>query len=200
MKSLVVVCDLDSIVIDLLGPWLDWYNSKWKDSLTVDDLVQYDIHKIVNPDCGTQIYDFLHDSPERYRKLPPIQGAVASLKLLQDAGHDLILASAVLGDTAGEKFRWCHQNLPFLPTQNLMVGARKERIWGDIFIDDAPKNLLAYRACWSEATLMSIMYPYNRHMTAHVDVHADGYLDTGKAWSEIVKAIQDIAEYDEQNT
>jgi 5'-nucleotidase len=194
MNTLTIVCDLDGIVIDLLGAWLEEYNKKWNDSLTIADLKSYHIERHVKPECGNKIYE-VFDNALFYRNLKPLAGAVEGLKKLHSRGHDIVICTATAGDTAQEKFYWCAKYLPFIPSKNIFVGARKELLLTDIFIDDAPKNLLAHHKKWgASARTISIAYPYNEHLRDTVWLHAEDHTDTRKAWSEIVDAIQDVEE------
>ena len=192
MRALRIICDLDSIVINLLGFWINRYNELWDDDLTVSKLSSYHIHNHVKPECGNKIYELFNDDMSFYRRLPALDGAIGGLEELHDQGHDIIIATATAGNTAQEKFFWCKKNLPFIPQKNIMVGARKEIMKAHVFIDDAPKNLEAYRAEWPEAATMTIAYPYNEHMKDKVSLHAQGHMTPAQAWYEIVRAIREL--------
>lgn len=188
-EKLTIVCDLDSILVNLLGPWLDWYNRTYNDQLTVAHLTAYHIEKIVKPECGWKVFDFFDRDkphsvqPPAYHDLPALPGAVEALRVLHDHGHDIIISTAVAGETAGDKFTWCKKNIPFIKQSHIMVGSRKERLHCDIFIDDAPKNLEAHRAAWPDTLHLAIAYPYNAEVPGIV--RAESWNDTRAAWAEI---------------
>lgn len=186
MNKLRVVCDLDNIIINLMDPWLSWYNETWKDNKTLEDLKVYSAHEWeLKEGCGDRIFEFFEDM-ERYRNLPPLPGAVEGLKEIHNAGHEIIISTAVAGESASAKFFWCRKYLPFVPMNHIMVGGRKDVIKGDILIDDAPKNLTAYQKAWPTAKLFSIEYPFNLHLMEEVHLMAKCYRNTQAAWESIV--------------
>ena len=191
MRTLEITCDLDSIVVDLLNPWLDWYNLKWNDNLTIADLRGYNIEKIVKPECGWKVFDIFQIS-SWYESLPILPGAFEALEVLHRKGHDLIIASAVAGDTAAAKFKWCKNNLPFIRSGHILIGARKDRIHSDVFIDDAPKNIEDHKKRWPHSKIMTISYPYNEEQKHLLDVRAEGYEDTRTAWETILAAVESL--------
>jgi 5'(3')-deoxyribonucleotidase len=195
MRKLTIVCDLDSIIIDLMGPWFDWYNKTYNDTLSLDAIDQWDVEKFVKPECGLKIFDFFH-LPDSYVSLPPHLGAVEGLMELHKKGHDIVICTAVSGEGASHKFSWCKKHLPFLDRKHIFVGSRKELLHADVFIDDGPHNIEAYRLKWPEAFIATIAWPYNKAVEHLVDIRAQSYKDTVNAWAEINKAIDQYAEED----
>jgi 5'(3')-deoxyribonucleotidase len=190
-----------------MDPWLAWYNETWGDGLTLSQITDWHVTKFIKdeaqprPEQHLDIYSFFHPEkthkvqPPLYRDLTPLDGAVEGLRALHEAGHDILLATAVEGETAGEKHKWCQRHIPFIPRRNIFTGSRKERIHGDIFIDDGPHNLTAHHEKWGiETALMTIAYPYNEESQKLVDVYARGYRDTRSAWETIVEAVGRLAE------
>lgn len=189
MRQLSIVVDLDSILINLLDPWLAEYNSQYQDNLTIEHLTAYKIEEIVKPECGMKIFSVFHD-PGFYASLPPLPGAVESMKELHEAGHEVMICSASVGDSAGEKFKWCKHHLPFVHRDDIFLGHKKHKLRADILIDDAPHQIANYASAWGEdALIMTIAYPYNRDVKHLVDVYAESYKDTKTAWRTIVDEI-----------
>ncbi len=44
-RKLVIAIDLDAIIIDLVRPWLGWYNRLFNDNITIDDVTSYKIEQ-----------------------------------------------------------------------------------------------------------------------------------------------------------
>ncbi len=201
MKKLEIICDMDCILVDLFGPWLAWYNETYDDSLLVEHLTGWDIHGFVKKECGKAILDFFHPEkdlkirPMLYRDCPAIDGAVDGIRALHEAGHDILICSAVSGTTANEKYLWCAKHLPFLHHHNIFLGNKKERLVGDVLIDDGPHNVVDYNRRWgTRALTMGIAYPYNKAIENEYDVYAEDFRDTRKAWETIVDAVKKVAE------
>lgn len=184
-----IICDLDSIVIDLLVPWIAEYNRRWSENISVESITDYGLEKFVKPERVSDLFGVLGE-PGFYLKLPPLAGAVEALTELHKNGYDIVVATAVASSgNAQDKFVWCKKHLPFLKHRDIFVGARKELLRGDVFIDDAPKNIVAYRNAWPDATIMTIAYPYNQDCKTLVDVFAHSHQDTKGAWREMTDAI-----------
>ncbi len=199
-RKLEIICDMDAILVDLFGPWLGWYNASYQDDLCLERITAWDIKDFVKPECGKRIMDFFHPEREHtvkpmlYRDLPALDGAVDGFRELYEAGHDIIICSAVSGSTAGDKYLWCEKHLPFLHHHNIFLGNRKYRLTGDVFIDDGPHNVLAHRKRWgNQVHCMTIAYPHNGDVYDHYDVYASGYKDTRRAWEEMVMEIDHLA-------
>jgi 5'(3')-deoxyribonucleotidase len=182
------IFDLDSIIANLMEPWVEWYNQEWKDNLTLDKITEYKIHAFVKRECGMKIYNFFKP-PERYGKIPILAGASKGLMTLQNNNVDVFIATATAGKTAAEKYNIAHRAAPWLDADNVIVGASKEVLHGDFFVDDAPKNMDAYQNEWPDAHILTIAWPYNFHYRGKIQLVADSYNNTEKAWDQIVEYI-----------
>lgn len=191
MRALTVLCDLDGIVVDLLGPWLAAYNAEYGDSLTQAQVTDWDIHKCVKPECGSSIYKWI-DSGEVYRDLKPLPGAIEGIKALEAMGHEVVIVSAGSKNlaTAGHKLEWCEKHLGF-SRKKVMIAHRKDLVRGDILIDDSPEKISEYAKAWPDTPIFSIRYPYNWQMAELPQVEMfDGWDDTASAWKQMVKCIR----------
>ncbi len=180
--------DLDSIIADLLTPWLEWYNQCWGDNLKLQQVVTYNIETHVKPECGNRIYDFFQD-PSRYGAIPIFEGAIKGLKTLADNNVDIVIVTATAGQTAPQKHILAKKAAPWLTRKDIIIGSRKEILHGDFFIDDAPTNLTSYRAEWPDTHLVTIGYPYNQEFRHKVSLFAEDCYNPTKAWDEIVDFI-----------
>lgn len=60
MTAPIVFVDVDSVVCEIVPPWLAAYNRDYDDALSVDTIRSYDLVDVVKPACGTKIYtDYL---------------------------------------------------------------------------------------------------------------------------------------------
>jgi 5'-nucleotidase len=189
-EKIIVLCDLDGIVANLLGEWLKRYNEEYKASLTVDQITHFNIHKCVP--IGQEMYKYIR-SPGIYSVLEPLPGAIEALKELNNTTDLLILTTpSNAPESATEKIFWCRKYLPFLHRKQIMLAARKDLVYGHYLIDDSPEHLEKWKYAWCNTTL-TIDYPYNRGI--HVDVRAKDYNDTAKAWAQIVSSIKKDAAF-----
>jgi len=188
-----IVIDLDETVIDLLNPWLSIYNIQWNDTLSIDKLLTYEIHKYVKPECGEKIYDIL-TSPRLFSHASAFPGAITALQYLMSIGiHRIIIATTVYPRNGSEaieldKRQWCKENLWFIPEEDIIITKDKYLIEGDIFIDDNPEQVINYRKHHPNATIIGIEYPYNKDMKEYDIKVPRGAM----SWMNILNAITHI--------
>jgi len=166
MRSLTILCDMDGIIVDLLNHWLDAIALDHGIRVQPEEIVEWDMAKCGRlRDLGPKIvYGYLQ-KPGFFRKAPALPGAVAGLKALHDAGHNIVILSSPSGPiSAGEKLEWLAEHLPFLPSKQIMLANLKTLVKGDVLIDDHPQTLLDYSQAWPEALAIGIKYPYNKHL------------------------------------
>ena len=193
MKKLTILCDMDGIITDLLTKWLNRYNDEHGDDLTIADIKDPQVHKAVKPSVDTDIYRYIEE-PDFFDDLKPIPGAIKSLTSLHMEGHDVFIATAHADNPqcASAKIRWVQEHLGFSRKQVILIHS-KHMLKGDVFIDDTPKKLKAYRESWPKAKVLTIAYPYNQAAKKHVDLMAESWDKPKKAWGEITQYIQDLA-------
>lgn len=189
-RKLIIASDLDSIIIDLIRPWLGWYNEKHDDTVHIDHVTSYKIENFTKK--TDRVFDFFQDH-DNYRNCPVLPGAAEGLAAFHAAGHDVVIATSTAGQTAAIKWELVKKAAPWLNANNVMVGSRKELIRADVFIDDAPKNITRYRKAWPEAHILTIAYPYNRDQLHLTNLHAEDHNNTHKAWEQIVKYVDEIS-------
>lgn len=175
MKTILI--DIDGVVADLHRAWLDLYNAEYHDSLTHTDIVKWEMHEIVKPECGMKIYDFLHH-PDIYRKTPPISGAVDGVRKLKNAGHIIVFVTAGL---SSEKERWM-EFLGFGSKKDIISAdaTKKHMIEGDVMIEDYQPTLSAWYRIGRQGILIN--RPWNQHTPWSPRV---------AGWPEIVKMLEE---------
>lgn len=152
----VLLFDLDGVCANLAAKWLAVYNREWGDDLTLGEIVEWEWHRFVRPECGKRIYHYLN-RPGFFADLEPIPGAVSALERLKDRA-ELVVLTASPREAMADKVNWIRRHLPFIPKENVIITYRKDLVWGDVLFDDAPRNLRHFRGF---RVLMD--YPYNRN-------------------------------------
>lgn len=185
------IFDLDSIIADLMGPWIAWYNQEWGENLKLEEITTYHIERHVRPDCGWKIFDFFRGphGATRYGAIPIIEGAREGLEKLNKNNVEVIIATATAGSTAPEKYTIAKRAAPWLDRDHILIGKKKEILHGDFFIDDAPENMDAYSNEWPDAHVLTIGYPYNQGHRTKVQLFADDCFNPRVAWEKIVDYI-----------
>jgi 5'-nucleotidase len=157
----IAILDMDGILADLLTPWLARYNADYDDQLTVADVTAWDLHTLVRPACGRHVYRYLRD-PELFRHLPVVPGAPAGVRALRAQGWEPVIVTASSPALHAAKAAWLAEHFPDIPRDHLVFCSVKHWVPGDVFVDDAPHNLLPYRTHHPTAQVLALAYPYNR--------------------------------------
>lgn len=99
--------------------------------------------------------------PGFYLSLQPFPGAVDTLNLLVQRGHEVLLVSTPMFNPhcAGEKFAWIHAHLGAEWLDRIVLCRDKSVIQGDVMIDDWPKMRGEERATWTRVIYDA---PYNQ--------------------------------------
>lgn len=186
---MIILCDMDGVICDLHRPWIDWYNRRFTDTLSVDDIRSWEMRDVVRADARENVYDFLQ-KPKLYCDLEPLPGAIEALTRLHKK-HRVILVSTPSRDpqTAADKLTWVEKHLPWA-RRSYMLTAHKDLVRGDVFIDDAPHNLAAYYRAWPAAHLVCVDWPYNKDV--HCDMRALDWQHMDQAWLAIEKYVDDV--------
>ena len=187
-KRKVVLVDLDSTIVDLLGPWLATYNETCGDNLLVEELTTFETHEHARH--GNRVYEPFA-IPGFFADLPSLPGAIEAVKRLHEKAEVVIVTSAPTHpQVMGDKAVWVKKHLPFLcGLHNFVVTGAKYLIHGDVLIDDAPRYAEAYKERHPKAFVTGILFPYNQQHERHFDLLAPDWKNTEKAWDLILSEV-----------
>ena len=182
-----ILVDLDGITADFFGALFREHRRRTGERVVIDQILSWNMSSYVkNPKVLMDVFR----AKGFFAKLKPLPGAVKALKRLARS-YDVVIATyACTPHAAAEKILWCQKHLPFLNSNNIILGHRKYLIKADAIIDDGSHNLAAYSRAWPEALLIAIAYPYNAPGKVCDYYRVEGCNDTTKAWDEIVKLIE----------
>ena len=183
MKKRVLV-DMDSILADILIPWLRYLNEEHGEDMTVEKVVSWNMHENA-PKAGLKAYD-VFKREGFFRNLPEIPGAIEGVKSFVDAGHDVFVVTAAETSVSfKEKVEWFHQHLPFLGKRRLIIMHEKHLLPADVLIDDAPHNAEAYHNEHPDAFITTLKYPYNRDCKYYDFIPRSIDTDPAFAWNAL---------------
>ena len=181
-KSLTILVDVDNVLENLNEAWVAAVNEKYGTTVSPEDIASWDIERYFEGLSRTQVFSPLHDK-DFWGKLKPIDNAPTYLKQLIDDSHQVILVTSSHPDTIGYKYRFITKHFPYISFKDIIFTSKKQMVFGDVMIDDAPHNLEGGKYI---GVLMNS--PHNRRY----DADSNGFIRVDN-WEQIYKVIDDIA-------
>lgn len=136
--KLQIILDQDGVLADTQSELIKRYNAEYGLKYTCDDITEWDLNKIQQPNTDIQKY-FLQRG--FFRSLKPIKDAQEIISLLTLMGDELFVATASPIEGMVDKVLWIKKYFPFIPGKNIILINRKDMLCGDIILDDALHNL-----------------------------------------------------------
>ncbi len=169
-----VFFDVDGTLCDLMGPFVDKYNEQHGTNIDISGLTEYDFDKLlpIKPESIQDIFASIH-----YDDVKPFQPMVDAIKLIDEAGYEVIIVTAPMWDHCfqlSQKKVWLEEkvghHIPVVVTMDKGILCRA----GDILIDDAPRFLEQ----WIEqgGVAIRVKQPWNtEYSNANYSVSVDEY-------------------------
>lgn len=180
-RSMRILIDLDSVLMNLLPTWLYHLNMQAKSKLTVEDITAWDISKFFPTLTKEQIY-----APFSWgffwKETTPIDGAIEFVNKLIADGHKLYVCTSTHYTTLQHKLEnGLLRYFDCFNYKDIIVTYDKHLINADILIDDYQENLKDFKG-----KRILFDYPYNRECpTEYYDIRC-------KNWTEIYDYIKSL--------
>ncbi len=180
---MVILVDMDDVIERLLVRLVEQTNRKYRRSVTVDQVTDWDMIVAYPGLTKKQILDFMYE-PGFWETVEPVPGAAEALKHFIDEGHEVYIVTATEYEVVPEKMTRClFRIFPFLSWDQVIITGRKQMIRGDVLIDDGVHNLEG-----GDYKRILFTAPYNRDY----DAEANGMIRVS-SWDEIVRIIDGTA-------
>jgi 5'-nucleotidase len=158
----IISLDLDSTLNTLDTEWFSIYNKDYNDNLTREDIVRWETHTIVKPECGNKIYDYLL-TPKFFRNLGIKPHAKEVTEWLSQY-FDLYIVTAYHPKTCLDKAEWVEHYLPHIPIKNIIFCNFKGLIHTDYLIDDGGHNILDFSENNKSGLPIVFDAPWNKYL------------------------------------
>ena len=186
MRKLTILTDLDDVLWDLCGLWINELNIRHGTTVHPRDVTDWEIARFFPTLSAGQIFEPLHD--ERiWRRILPVAGAQHYIKLLRDAGHKVRVVTATHPATVAPKINRFLELYPMFRWEDIVIASDKSLITGDVLIDDGTHNLGAARP--NIGNLILFDRPHNQSY----DAAAHGMMRV-KTWEQVYDTILALAE------
>jgi len=138
----ILYIDVDDTSVDLLSEWLRLYNNDYEDSITPANILSWDVHTYVRPECGIKIYKYLKNI-HLYDNILPIKNSIECINQLREDGHRIIFATASHRSRAMSYRKFDRmEELGFRPEFKSYIELQdKSLLCGDVLLDDGIHNL-----------------------------------------------------------
>ncbi len=134
--------DLDGVVYDLMTPWLRRYNERYEDTLTREDIIDFNFEGVeFRCDVG-DFMSFLYDG-RIHLEAEPVPMAVEVITEWASEGHTIVFISATKRPAIWAKVARLAVDFPDVPYE-LHFTSDKAAVEVDVFIDDHVRNVLDY--------------------------------------------------------
>lgn len=145
MRKPIAGIDNDGVMFDLITPWLGRYNFDWKDNLTPSQILDWNIHQFVKPECGKQLYKYIED-PTIYDDVLPIDGAIDGIKSLREMGYDILFVTHSTKGHVGRKYELLKQYGLIQSDREYLEKEDKSNVKCDYLLDDYIKNVTSFNS------------------------------------------------------
>lgn len=157
-KKQSIAIDLDSTLNCLDKYWIEErYNKDYNDNLKREDMICWDCHIYVKPECGYKIYDYLKE-PGFFRNLGVQSNSQDVTKWLKEY-FDLYVVTAYCKEAVVDKVDWLNEFFPHIDTKDIIFCNNKGLIKADFMIDDGGHNIEVF-------TGIGLVFdaPWNRYL------------------------------------
>lgn len=138
---MTILFDIDGVLANLHPAWLRRYNLEYNDTMTPSAVTEWDIHKLVKPECGTKIYDYLDYTI--YDEVKPVSGALGAVKFARQLSR-VVFVTTPCNNHGGAKLVWLNKHGFEVDKKDYVECHDKSLIRGDVLIDDCPLNLIGF--------------------------------------------------------
>lgn len=168
-----ILCDIDGVIANTSGAVLKLYNKDYYDNVTNNDILEWNTHKFVKPECGEKVYDY-YTRDDIYSYVEPIEGALFAVQYLRVKGHRVIFVTS--GLTAA-KVLWMMKYglvLDRYYDPDLVFAHDKTLIAGDVLIDDKIEN------CRGRTSIL-FDQPWNR---------TENHVRRARDWTDVLDILE----------
>ena len=161
-KKIRLAIDMDGVIVNILQPWLEKYNTETGENIQVEDIKEWDLFKTVKqPKILNKILLSKHffSTPKPYLDVLDVFP-----KLLKDERFEVFVLTRVpRGSERGmfEKRMWLKNHFNF-PQENFIAAHKKFMICADLLLDDQIENLRDFKKEDPKRLSVCFDHPYNQ--------------------------------------
>ena len=175
--------DLDGVVANFNGGWLERFNRERGTSLDPDHVIGWDgLHGLAGFESMDAFWTWARgDARTVFRDLPLMPGALETLEQLAGR-HRVVVLTSRFDWAIPDTLAWLAEHR--IPAREVHFLVDKHQVPCDVYLDDAPHQLEALIAGQPAATVCRAVRGWNRPVPGALDVHS---------WREFAAIVDDLA-------
>lgn len=184
-KISTILCDIDEVVNNLIEKILEKYNEKYNDSLTLNDITEYELAKFLKPECVNVFKEFCSDSFLFSLDVQPKAKEIVN-ELMEN--YNFFFVSSKYPSHVKITDEWLKHHFEKYDSSKLVICKNKSLVHGDILIDDCIANFQTSNNKESSVKY-NVIYdrPWNR---GTIEDNVKTFRVHG--WSEIKRLIEKL--------
>jgi 5'(3')-deoxyribonucleotidase len=161
--------DLDGVITDFNGGWMERYDRDFGVRLDPSDVVGWDgLQALTRFGSMDEFWAWAQgDGRSVFLDLPPMPGALEALERLA-AKHRIVILTARFDWAIADTLAWLADHR--VTAREIHFVEDKARIPCDVYLDDAPDQIAAFLERASGATVCRAVRPWNRALPGAVDI------------------------------
>lgn len=174
--------DMDGVVVDFTGGWVERYNAEFDTALDVAEVTTWgapvDLTHFQSMSGFWTWARTCGDGRSLFHVLEPYPDALAGLDSLVHAGHELVIVTTKPHFAVRDTHDWLARHE--VPASEVHILDDKASIQCDLYVDDAMHNLESYLTRRPESAVVRWVQPWNQA--------TDGLLDAS-SWDQILAHV-----------
>lgn len=183
MNKLVVCCDVDNCLNNLIEQTLNMYNERYSTNYTIEDLTSYHLSDNFPLEEAQKMKEMFLEK-ELWDSLSPIENASWGIQTLINEGYKVYMATSTHYINFPWKVEWIKDKFPFFNEQNVICIHDKSLLKCDVLIEDCYENLIN-----SMADRIIIDYPWNSASEGRDYVYG---INRAYNWEDVVRFVNKI--------
>jgi 5'(3')-deoxyribonucleotidase len=175
--------DLDGVVADFNGGWMDRFNRERGTTLDPEHVIGWDgLHRLGAFESMDEFWGWARgDGRSVFRDLPLMPGAVDVLERLASS-HRIVILTSRFDWAIPDTLAWLGEQC--VPAREVHFLWDKHRVACDVYLDDAPHQLEALVAQQPDATVCRAVRRWNVPVQGAIDVDS---------WAEFERVVAGVA-------
>ena len=173
MRPLRLGIDMDGVICDFNGGWIRLHREEFGTDLHPSMVTGWDgLHELggfADMEAFWAWAGERDDRPSVFRHLEPFPGALETLQHLAEAGHRVVIITAKPHWAIPDTLRWLADHR--VPAPEIHFLEEKYEVDCDLYVDDAPHNVVELLEHRPAATVCRFVRPWNHAVEGAVDVH-----------------------------